>query len=75
MLDLCLSLLHLAEMLTASNSGEMAEEDKDESFSVEIGEARGSAVEALKKTIRNLNTKMQSHGFRKRAGDGVRIRL
>ena len=73
--DLYLSFLHLAEMLTACNSSEMAEEDEDEGFGVEIGEARISAVEALKNTIRNLNAKLQSHGFRKCAIDCVRIRL
>jgi hypothetical protein len=51
LLDLRLSLLHLAEMLAARNSSEMAEEDEDEGFSVEIGKARGTAVEAVEGDI------------------------
>ena len=40
-------------MLPARQSSEMAEEDEDESFGVEICKAGGGAVEMLEDAIRN----------------------
>src|SRR5262249_41197822 len=56
LLNLRIAFLHLAEVLAASQSSEMAEEDQDERFGVEVGEARGRAVEALESAIRDAIT-------------------
>jgi hypothetical protein len=50
--------LHLAEMRPARESGEMAEENEEQGWGGEGGEARGRAIKALEEAVGDLRSEL-----------------